>query len=209
MPKYSREEFQSRLQLSRRIFYEIQDDLVDFLDYVPLDLNHMDVYSFKLLKIILQIGPELINSLDLAVAGTAYDLSNSRARKERKALWEKEGELRRKKKSLTFHDYYCFLEEYSATKLSSADIQLKDLEAYMKPFEESNPTWWESYNLLRHDKYSNLKNATLRTTLKACGALFFLVNDNNRHQSPFYESFSSDLFFRPQRLLLQALPEKL
>jgi hypothetical protein len=48
LPEYSKEEFQSRLQLSRRFFSEIEEDLADFLDYVPLDLNHMDVYSFKL-----------------------------------------------------------------------------------------------------------------------------------------------------------------
>jgi len=38
---------------------------MDFLDYVPLDTDHLNVYSLKLITIILEKGPETVNSSDL------------------------------------------------------------------------------------------------------------------------------------------------
>lgn len=172
------------------MFYAIEDNLSDFLDYVPFDPNHLEVYSHRLVTIILEVGPEILSSFDISV-----NINKDRFRQESNAvedseeLWKKEKGLKKRRKSLTFSDYYRFLDKHSVPKLSSATIILQEPDAHLMPFEESNPQWWESYNLLRHDKYANLKKATLRTALKACSALFWLV-----HQNQILAGFKSDLF---------------
>lgn len=198
MSKYTFDEFQSRVELSQKAFHQVENRLNDFLDYVPLDSGHLEVYSLKLVSIILEIGPELVNSFDLATfhvgsgsLGEAFGKSN--VRENRKKLLEKERKLRERRRSLTFGDYYSFLNTDKTPKLSSATILLRDFNAYMKPFRIVNPEWWESYNLLRHDKYNNLKNATLRNALKASGALFWLVYWNYKRIS-IGQSLSSTLF---------------
>ena len=179
------------MKLSRQMYYLMDEYLGDFLDYVPPDLNHLEVYSHRLVTIILEIGPEVLSSFDIAL-----NIIKDRSRwfskvvaEDSEDLWKKEDALKKRKRSLTFLDYYRFLDKHSMPKLSSATVVFEDLDAYMMPFEKSNPEWWENYNLLRHDKYTNLKTATLRTTLNACGALFWLV-----YQNQSLAGFESDLF---------------
>ena len=76
----------------------------DFLDYVPLTLDHLDVYSFKLVTIILETGPEILNSFDLTVFSPRIrfnahaKLDEAELEKTRKQLLSKESDLRNKKK---------------------------------------------------------------------------------------------------------------
>lgn len=86
--------------------------------------------------------------------------------------------------------------------------QLRGFDAYMMPFEEENPQWWENYNLLKHDKYNNIKVATLKTALKAASALFWLVDRNSRMFS-FEKPFTSKLFLSSEVYKLDSSLEKL
>jgi hypothetical protein len=78
----------------------------------------------------------------------------------------------------------------------------------MMPFEEENPQWWENYNLLKHDKYNNIKVANLRTALKATSALFWLV-DNNSRMFSFEKPFPSKLFLSIETYELDSSLKKL
>lgn len=191
MPEYSKDEIGRRTRLSERIFYQIEDNLNDFLDYVPFDPCHLEVYSHRLVTIILEVGPEILSSFDINVniMKDRFRLGEDNVVKDSEELWKKEERLKKRRKSLTFFDYYRFLDKHSVPRLSAATILLEEFDAHLMPFEESNPEWWENYNLLRHDKYANLKTATLRTALKACSALFWLVFQNQA-----LAGFSSDLF---------------
>lgn len=209
---YTAEEIESRTELSQRMFHQIEGYMIDFLNYVPFDRNHLEVYSLKLTTIILEVGPELINSFELAVAKTRiypmHEMFDDSLRADREELWEKEKRLRSKKRSLTFNDYYRFLSKHGIPRLSGATIQLRNFGVYMTPFEEANPEWWENYNRIRHDKYNNLKKATLRTALKASGALFWLVDSNSRWFS-FEKPFDSTLFFTTESYKIDSSLEKL
>lgn len=196
MPKYTYNEIVDRTMYSHKMFYHIEGYVNDFLDYVPFDYSHLEVYSLKLVTIILETGPELINSFDLAVAETNFGiraLADPQMVQDREDLWKKERQLRSRNRSLTFNGYYGFLEKHEIPKLSTAMIKLEGSDAYTMPFEELHPKWWENYNLLKHDKYNNLKVATLRTALKASGALFWLVDRNSR-MFHLEKPFSSRLF---------------
>lgn len=170
----------------------------DFLDYVPLDLAHLGVYSQKLVSIILETGPEIINSFDLIVFAPRLRfnmhtcLSEIELNKTREKLLEREKSCRKKKKSLTFKDYSDFLNK--SIGLSTRTIEIMGLNAYTLPFKEVNPEWWEAYNQLRHDKYGNLKKATLKNALKALGAFCFLKDYYVEWVPDMVNRFGSDLF---------------
>lgn len=200
MPRYSHDEIKSRTKLSQSMFHQIEDYLINFMNYVPFDHNHLQVYSLRLVTTILEIGPEVINSFDVTVSQSKannLELFDKTFRKDLDNLWEREKKLGSKRKSLSFTDYYCFLDDHGAPKLSNATVRLKDFEVYIMPFEKTHPDWWGTYNLLKHDKYNNLKAATLGATLKALAALFWLV-DNNSHMFSLGEPFPSNLFVMAQ-----------
>jgi hypothetical protein len=170
------------------------------LDYVPLDKDHLNVYSLKLITIILETGPEILNSFDLASFPTTYPLPTTydAFKEDSAALLEKEKELRACNRSLTFKDYYDYLTK--VIDLKNATITVQNLESQIKIFEKPNPEWWETYNELKHDNYNHLKKATLENALKIVGALFWLIREYSEwfsipldpHNVELY--FSSELF---------------
>jgi len=207
MPQYTHNEIRARVESSHRTFHQIEDGLTDFLKYVPFDYHHLEVHSPKLITIILEIGPELISSLELAVSlsdfGIGEFINGDRCRTDLEDLWRKEKKLRSNERSLTFKDYYCFLDKHLIPPLSSACTQLKGFDVYVMPFKEDRE-WWKNYNLLRHDKYNNVKAATLRTALKAAGALFWLT-DHNSKMFFFEKPFSSSLFLSVEGIDVDSL----
>ena len=94
MTKYTWDEFESRIALSEKMFNQIESLLNDFLDYVTLDFDHLHVHSLKLVTIMLEIGPEILNSFDLAVfyigARSLREAFDPSIGKRRKKLLEKE-----------------------------------------------------------------------------------------------------------------------
>jgi len=165
-------------------------------------MKHLDVYSFKLVSIILETGPEIINSFDLASFPTSRRLVNDPYAEDRKKMLEKEREKRKNKQSLTFNDYVSLLTK--SNSLKEAVTEIRGLGAYIMPFERVPPNWWNAYNLIRHDKYNNLEKATLENALKAVGGLFWLIASYSRliNTTPVYMDkvfFSSALFnIRPK-----------
>ena len=187
------------------MYLDLEKEMADFLSYVPLEKSHSEVYSPKLVKIILQVGPEILNAFNLAIGNinpTAKidemfgmsDLSNDLS-----ALWTEEAELRSKKQSLSFKKYYAFLEKYGFNKPSKAEVQLREKNSLiLTPFKEDFPNWWAVYNSLKHDKYNNLSSATLFTTLMCLGALFWML-DCCAEDLYIDDGLSSNLFLRKAR----------
>jgi hypothetical protein len=179
------------------MFYQIEKRLIDFIDYVPLIFNHIKVHSPKLISVILEVGPETINSFDLAVfhkgQRSIREVFDPNITACREILLKKEMEQRKTRRSLTFKDYYSFLNSNEVPKLSEATIVVKESNFYIMPFEQSHPPWWQCYNSLKHDKYSNLEGATLRNALKATGALYWLI-ERNSFWASIKPKFSSFLF---------------
>jgi hypothetical protein len=203
MPKYSTSEMKERNAFSQKMYHQFEGNMKDFLDYVPLDEDNLKVFSPKLVTLILDVGPELINAFDIAVNCTAiypmWEEIDLELHDAREMLWEKEEKCREHNRSLTFSDYMSFLEKhYLNTRLSTQIVQLIELEAYFKPFELTNTSWaniewWHTYNLLKHDKYSNRKKASLVSALKLLGALLCIINNNSNLL--FNNTLQSSIFF--------------
>jgi len=175
LSKYDHDEFNKRMMLSQKMFYAIERKLRDFLDYVPLDSEHLNVYSLKLVEIILETGPEVISSFDLLVFPNPCQRI-VRHRERREELLEKERCLRKQSppRSLSFKKYRDLLSEVGPD-IAEAIVEIKELDDRVTPFEEKKPDWWNVYNRLKHDKYSNLKDATLLIALKSLAALYVLI----------------------------------
>jgi hypothetical protein len=67
MPRYSKSEIEKRNDFSQKMFSQLEGNMKDFLDYVPLDEDNLKVFSPKLITLILDAGPELISAFDIAV----------------------------------------------------------------------------------------------------------------------------------------------
>jgi hypothetical protein len=164
------------------MFNQLEGYLDGFLSYVPLDETHFNVYSPKLTTIILEAGPELISAFDVAVANTGlvpiWEWGDPTLQPDRDKLWTEEEKRKTKKRSLTFGDYFSFLNSHGPQRLGNAKVEITNFNAYFMPFEKKYPDWWETYNQLKHEKYNNLRKATLEITLKLLGALFWLVDYN-------------------------------
>lgn len=183
MPQYSADERKSRTNLSWNMYLDLEKEIIDFLNYVPLAESQLEVFSPKLANIILQAGPEVLNAFNLSIgnlearakmdkmfvsSNPSYDLD---------AIWREEAELRKNHKSLTFNKYYAFLEKNGYYKLSRAEVQFRENASFVfNPFNEEIPNWWKIYNGLKHDKYDNLSRATLFETLICLGGLFWTLD---------------------------------
>jgi hypothetical protein len=201
LPEYTVDEMEKRTGFSHKMLHQLEGYMNDFLNYVPLDEIHLKVYSLKLTTIILEVGPELTSAFDVAVGCTRiypmWEELDPELRPNREKLWRKEEEWRKRNKSSSFNDYYSFLNEHGAQKLSGAAVRIRDFDLYFMPFEKANgektnPEWWNTYNQLKHDKYNNRKKSTLEVALKALGALFWLIDYNSLVLG--YVRFQSDIF---------------
>lgn len=197
LSKYNYNEYRSRLDQSEQMFYKIEDRLLDFLDYVPFDKNHLEVYSDKLVTIILEVGPEIFNGFDLAIFNEQEQGSmNDTIIQARTQLLSTENKLRKKRRSLSFRACYEFLNTHPHTKISSAIIGLSPFHAYIMPFEEVKPDWWNSYDDLRHNKYTHIKHATLHNAIASLAALYWLVHTNIERSARTVDDYlSSELFY--------------
>jgi len=197
--KYSLKKFESRILLSQSFFRNIEENLQDYLSYVPIDKNHLCVYSLKLTSITLETGPVILQSFDLLAFPNPENntlTNDTDVEDKRGLLQEKEQNLRQHHKSLSFPDYYNFLK--NSIELNNAEIMVSGLESPRKTFSTCPPKWWKVYNGLKHDMYSNLKKATLDKTLNIVGSLFWLIHYYSKWLSRGYYTyqivFTSNLF---------------
>lgn len=165
------------------VFWEIYKDLEhqfeNFLDYVPYLEGNENVYSFKLLNLILSIG----GHVDSAFKEMARYPKFSGNKECQEILGKlKESEVRKEEGkgpipvaiSLPLE---AFENEY---KLSARKVKFKlTPEKPIAPFTPHNPNtnapkWWESYNALKHDVGVNIGLANLKTTLNALAGAFLL-----------------------------------
>jgi hypothetical protein len=209
LPKYPRNERKNRIMLSQRMFQELEDDMTEFLSFVPLNKNHFNVYSLKLVRIILYGGPEILNAFELAICNLEdkvgmheqfnvgkYEKFGDNLQKDLDTFWKDEAKNRNTERpqSPSFNRYFCLLDEYGFNKISKATVHLKECpDVVLCPFSKNPPPeWWDVYNVLKHDKYSSWMKANLLTALTCLAALFWLVNNNLRELSR--DSFSSRIF---------------
>lgn len=170
------------------IFWELYLDLerqfLNFLEYVPYLEGNENVYSFRLLNLILSIGGHA-DSAFKEIAHYQSFSKNKDCQKILKILRESEENVKEGKAPKTVPIWLplkAFDKEYRISREKIIFKRLPEREL-ITPFHPHNPRtkapeWWGIYNGLKHNISVNIKKANLRNTLHALAGAFLL---NVRH----------------------------
>jgi hypothetical protein len=158
----------------------LEKEFLNYIKFVPLAVEHYDVWSMKLANLLLLIGSSIDsffkNALpySLEVLLSEYNLDNESQNNRIDKLNNYQARLERNNTNIIlFKDV--FEEIY---KLSSKPVYVLSNKEKLEPFidwETDQPlNWWKVYTNLKHDRIKNRKHCTLGITLNALSALFLL-----------------------------------
>ena len=155
------------------VYNDMEGVFMEFLDYVPPAQDHKKVYSYKLLRLMLQIGGYVDTAFKEMLLSPKFD-GNAECEEIRKKAVK--GEI------VTIDDFREIFEP--VYDLSSKIVFVKSPKHFallvdrFNPFlefgKEKNPKWWNAYNGVKHNWLKNLKKANVENTLKALGGAFLL-----------------------------------
>lgn len=143
---------------SIRAYNIIEKDLIDILDYIEPSVDNFNTYSHRVYELLLRVCTEF----------------ESNAKKILLENWYiKKGEL-------NIEDYYKI---NNATKLSEYTFYLNTSSTKtrltLSPFSEWTTNhslkWYKNYNLVKHNRYSEFRNANLGNLLNATSWLFWIL----------------------------------
>lgn len=160
---------------STEMYRIIENDFIDFISYVPLEENNLNVYSPKLADIIMRCCSQIETFFKEWLMLPSLD-HLKRIEIYRSKITIKKGPR------LNIEDYGAFFEP--RLRLSDHGLFVPTLNKSIYPFKEfSNnskaPCWWTVNNNLKHHAYENRQEATLEIALYAIAALFFLNRSNS------------------------------
>lgn len=166
------------------IFWELYKDLEnrfrDFLEYVPYLEANENVFSFKLLNLMLSIGG-YIDSAFKEMARYPGFSNNKDCQKILRLVRESEENIKKNKAPKTVPIWLplrAFEKEYQLSRRKVLFKRLPSREKIM-PFKAFHPKtrapeWWEIYNALKHNVGINYRKATLQNVRNALAGAFLL-----------------------------------
>jgi len=163
----------------------LEDEFINFIRYIPLAKEHEEVWSFKLVNLLLLIGSSIdsffkcsIASLRASMIYRYLETQNLRSFYAPEDF-EMASELHRlllKDEPPNMGLYRNIFEEYY--NLSNKTVYVLRTKDEIKPFKEwmngKSPEWWKIYRDLKHSRFGNRKSANLKIVLNALSALFLL-----------------------------------
>lgn len=164
----------------------LEHEFLEYLKYVPLTKDHEKVWSLKLANQLLLIGSSIDSFFKCAKAslranlidyylnsimynGIAYTADDFESESEFNAKLLNDAKPNMAIYRSIFQDYYY---------LSDKSVYVLRINQEIKPFDEwgegKSPEWWRIYRDLKHSRFENKKEATLKIVLEALSALFLL-----------------------------------
>ena len=145
-----------------RFFLSLEKDFIALQDYIEIHPDNFKVYSLELSKILQSSCAEIDSVLRLIC--TEVDASCDFADHE-----QKNGKIGEYKK-IIFKRF---------PQIDQAEIYLPHLSDSIKPWagwtNKNPPKWWDSYNLVKHYRHSNFKEARLENAINSMSALMLLI----------------------------------
>lgn len=150
-------------ELAWDVYKTLEEELIQYIRYVPLTEMHYPVWSFYLGNLLNNIGSIIDSFFKNAIHSPSLNLFEGidihRARDQQdmgkyREIFERFYQLSNKK-------------IYELQNFSS-------IMPYSKWKDDKTPEWWDSYRKIKHDRFQNKEKATLKTTLDALGGLFLL-----------------------------------
>ncbi|MGB2841414.1 MAG: hypothetical protein WBC40_02870 [Halobacteriota archaeon] len=142
----------------------VEDDFINYLDYVPWTHDHRKVWSPKLANLLLNTG-SLIDSifrsyLNRPTVDLGEDIDKIRG-----------------KRNPNINDFQKVYE--NVYSFSNREVYLLSTEEKLTPWsnwqkQNSPPDWWTAYNHVKHNRFENKTEANLENTLYALSGLFLV-----------------------------------
>ena len=144
----------------------LEEDVIDILKYIEPVQENLNTYGPKLAKALLSICSEI----DVALKS----LRDQQALSTHKEI----AEIRTIKDARQMVQAY-FIEEFreSHVRIGYCSIVFKPWKTWWKEDgnnSNKNPSWWISYNKVKHNRIENYPNANLENVLNALAALFIV-----------------------------------
>lgn len=157
---------QSGPQYSLRVYRALERDLLEFERHVPLEEEHLQVYSLELWSIMVRACAEIDSQLhsilvELGLAGRQTNVTNYRAAESQLQL--------------------------SGFQFTTIPGRLTVVP--FKAFSASppaTPRWWQDYNSVKHNRLASIKSATFENSISAVAGVAAVL----------YRQWGDDLFPR-------------
>lgn len=144
---------------------DLERQFVDFSNYVPYLGGNENVYSFRLMNLILAIGAHVDSAFKEMFRCPDFSVKYPNILKK----------VNKGKATIT--DYRELEKEYCLSKRKIIFKRLPEREVVI-PFQKfeslESPAWWTAYNKIKHEFSRNFKRATLKTAKDALSGAFLL-----------------------------------
>lgn len=142
-------------------YNRVERELEDFLGSIPLEPAHLTVWSPILASIILEAGSELDSLWKLQLRASGSESANATIKEH----FEQFGKCMVKKWLVVWSD-----EGQKISPFAPWDA----ISTFDKAHYEPLP-WWQAYNALKHDRWENKREATIKNAVLAIGGLFLAI----------------------------------
>ncbi len=165
-----------------RSFVSLENELGEFIEFVPLEKRNQNVFSPRLGTILMSSCVQ-IEALFKSIINSPFldrekSIAHDKLNEMRQGIARQRGNLAQYREVLE----PCLL-------LSKRKVTIREFPKVYKvvsPFrlfeKMKAPTWWKSYTQVKHSFYENIREATLRRTITAVAALLVmeLMHPDNR-----------------------------
>lgn len=162
----SRAAQQSGPQYSLRVYRALERDLLEFERHVPLETEHLRVYSLELWSIMVRACAEIDSQLhsvlvELGLAGRQTNVTHYRG-----------GGIAASTQRLSVYNY-------SGTTYGGP------IQSFLC-VTSCDPRWWQDYNSVKHNRLASIKSATFENAISAVAGVAAVL----------YRQWGDDLFPR-------------
>lgn len=145
-------------------YSSLEEEFKNIIQHIPLADEHMKVWSLKIGDILIVLGSVMDSFFKFSINHSIFDeVTNIQ-------------EIRSKSR-LDMGDYREVFEKYYTP--SNKYVYIRYMEKRIQPFDKwktnSSLEWWEAYQHVKHDRFSNKKEATIENLLLGMTG-FFLLN---------------------------------
>ncbi len=154
-------------QYSLRVFRSLEQDLLDFERHVPLEANHLKVFSVELWSVILRACAEV----DSQLHSVLNELGLASGDTDRRLYREAEAHLR-----LGWFEF----------RTVPTPMDLVPFGSFLQSPPKS-PGWWRDYNAVKHNRIGAIRAATFENALDSVAGVAAVL----------LRQWGPDLFPRP------------
>jgi len=155
------------------VYNDMEGEFIRFLDYVPPSPEHKKVYSYNLLRLILQIGGYVDTAFKEMALHSMFDGNQKCEEIRKKAVKGRTVGIDLSREA--FEPIYTLSRRTVFVKSPKHYALLIDRFCPFAEFRNGKaPKWWKAYNGIKHDWLKNLKKANLENTFGALGGAFLM-----------------------------------